>query len=252
LLERRQLRWGDINWEQKRFVVHSPKTEHHEDGESRVVPLFPELLPFLEEAYWRARPGTEFVITRYRGSESNMRTELKRIICKAGLSVWPKLFQNLRSTRQTELEETWPSHVVCAWLGNSERVAREHYLQVTDEHYTKAATALHNPVQYSANLNEPERTGGDSDQGMSCTVTSSPSSSKKNGRHRTRTPGDFPEGNAKSQEERPISAPDSHLAPSRNPPQPASTDLTRIVATWSSLPEPIRNVILALINAAGY
>lgn len=32
-----------------------------------------------------------------------------------------------------------PMHVVCKWVGNSEPVAAKHYLQVTDEHYEKAA-----------------------------------------------------------------------------------------------------------------
>ena len=35
--------------------------------------------------------------------------------------------------------ESYPSHVVCAWIGNSEAVARKHYLQVTDEHFQRAA-----------------------------------------------------------------------------------------------------------------
>jgi hypothetical protein len=35
-------------------------------------------------------------------------------------------FQNLRSTRETELAEAYPIHVVIAWLGNSDNVAREH------------------------------------------------------------------------------------------------------------------------------
>ena len=64
----------------------------------------------------------------------------------AGLEPWPKLFQNLRSTRPTELEESFPSHVVCKWMGNSRAVAAKHYLQVTDEHFSKA---VQNPVQYA-------------------------------------------------------------------------------------------------------
>ena len=47
-----------------------------------------------------------------------------RIIGRAGLSTWPKLFQNLRSTRETELCEEFPDHVVTKWLGNSTAVAR--------------------------------------------------------------------------------------------------------------------------------
>ena len=43
--------------------------------------------------------------TRYRDANANLRTRLARIIERAGLEVWPKLFQNLRLTRETELAE---------------------------------------------------------------------------------------------------------------------------------------------------
>jgi len=62
----------------------------------------------------------------------------QRIIQRAGLQPWPKLFQNLRSTRETELAEQFPIHVVCKWIGNSQPVAVEHYLQLTDEHFERA------------------------------------------------------------------------------------------------------------------
>ncbi len=148
------LRWGDIDWEHGRMTVTSPKTEHHEGKESRVVPLFPEIRPLLEAAFDQAEPGTEFVIHRRRDETVNWRTQLERIIHKAGLTPWPKPFQNLRSTRETELAETFPAHVVCKWLGNSEAVARKHYLQVTDDHFARAAEstkpeAVQNPVQCS-------------------------------------------------------------------------------------------------------
>jgi integrase len=133
------LRWQDIDWERSRMRVHSSKTEHHEGGESRMVPLFPELLPHLREAFEDAGPGSTHIVTRYRSTNCNLRTQLQRIISKAGLKSWPKLFQNLRSTRETELAETWPEHVVCAWIGNSRAVAKKHYLQVTDEHFEQAA-----------------------------------------------------------------------------------------------------------------
>jgi len=132
------LRWGDIDWEKGRIRVHSPKTEHHLGGDSRVIPLFPQLRTPLEECFELAEPGDEYVITRYRNTNVNLRTQLLRIIERAGLQPWPKLFQNLRSTRQTELEETFPSHVVCAWIGNTRAIAAKHYLQVTDGHFEKA------------------------------------------------------------------------------------------------------------------
>ena len=141
------LRWGDVDWERGRITVHSPKTEHHEGKESRVIPLFPELRSHLEAVWEQAEPGTEFVITRYRDATKNFRTRLERIIRRAGLTPWPKLFQNLRSTRQTELAEDFPAHAVCQWIGNSQAIAREHYLQVTDQHFQKATQ---NPTQKAA------------------------------------------------------------------------------------------------------
>ena len=133
------LKWGDVDWDKGRMIVRSPKTAHHVGHDSRLVPLFPELLPYLREVFEQAEPGTEYVITRYRQVNCNLRTQLDRIITKAGLKRWPKLFQNLRSTRETELAERWPEHVVCAWIGNSKAVARKHYLQVTEEHFERAA-----------------------------------------------------------------------------------------------------------------
>lgn len=134
------LTWGDIDWEHGRMTVHSPKTEHHPGGESRMVPLFPELRPLMERTFDSAEPGTTYVITRYRNTNGNLRTQLERIIRRAGLKPWPKLFHNLRSSRETELAEEFPLHVVCAWIGNSQAVAQKHYLQVTDEHFTRAAS----------------------------------------------------------------------------------------------------------------
>ena len=137
------LTWADINWQHGRMLVRSPKTAHHSGHESRLVPLFPELLPYLWEVFDKAEPGTEHVVTLYRERGDvracNLRAQFRRIIIRAGLKPWPKLFQNLRSTRETELAEQWPEHVVCAWIGNSSAVARKHYLQVTEEHFERAA-----------------------------------------------------------------------------------------------------------------
>ena len=168
------LRWADVDWDRGRILVHSPKTAHHPGGESRLVPLFPELRAPLLEVFEQAEPGTEYVITRYRDTNANLRTQLNRIIRRAGLKPWPKLFQNLRSTRETELAEQWPEHVVCAWMGNSRATARKHYLQVTDEHFEQAAMtepadkAAQNPAQYEAVLSRKashtERETAKSDQ----------------------------------------------------------------------------------------
>jgi integrase len=157
------LRREDIFWERDRMRVRSPKTEHHKGHESRIVPIFPELLPYLLES--AEGQSSEFLVNRYRSTEANLRTQLHRIIRRAGLEPWPKAFQNLRATRQTELEEHFPTHVVCAWLGNSERIARRNYLQVTEDHFTRAQ-AVQNPVHHvgpQGHTEPHERVGSNKD-----------------------------------------------------------------------------------------
>jgi integrase len=135
------LTWNDILWDSSRIIVTSPKTEHHKGHENRVIPLFPELVKPLMEVQEQAAEGTVHVITRYRSANQNLRTELNRNVKRAGLVPWLKPFQNLRSTRETELMESYPAHVVCGWIGNSEAVAKKHYLQITDAHFDRACAS---------------------------------------------------------------------------------------------------------------
>jgi hypothetical protein len=51
--------------------------------------------------------------------------------------------------------------VVCAWIGNSEAVAQEHHLQVTDSHFAAAIreplpSPAQNPAQYPPVSSQPE------------------------------------------------------------------------------------------------
>jgi integrase len=86
------LRWADVNLPAGRMTVHRPKTEGHAGKAMRVVPIFAELRPYLEDCEALTEPGTEFVINRYRQANINLRTPLERIIGRAGLTPWPKLF----------------------------------------------------------------------------------------------------------------------------------------------------------------
>src|SRR5262249_20847014 len=94
---------------------------------------------YFEEAFDLAPEGAQYVITRYPDVDKNFRTRLIRIVRRAGLTPWPKLFQNLRASRQRELAALYPLHVVYAWLGNSTLIAHKHYLQVTDDYFALAA-----------------------------------------------------------------------------------------------------------------
>jgi integrase len=135
------LTWNDIDFDKGRITVRASKTEHHAGKGIRVIPMFPELRPHLQAAFDRAEEGEVHVITKYRTAAINLRTQFERIISRAGVTPWPRLWHNLRASRQTELANEYPAHVVCKWLGNSELIAAKHYLQVQDEHFDVATNA---------------------------------------------------------------------------------------------------------------
>ena len=134
------LKWTDVDWENGKLTIDSPKTAR-QGKPFRVVPLFPEIRPFLERAFDLAPEGATSVVRRYSDKNQNLRTEFMRIIKRAGIDdVWPRLFHNLRASRQTELTDQFPNHVVARWLGNSVKTAERHYLSTTDEHFRRAAS----------------------------------------------------------------------------------------------------------------
>ena len=132
------LTWGCVDWERSRVRIISPKTECHAGRDARWIPLFPELRPYLEAVYDAAPPGTIHVISGHRLASANLRTQLLRIMDRAGVKPWPRLFQNMRASRETELSRRHPLHVVTAWIGNSAPIAARHYLQVNDTDFDAA------------------------------------------------------------------------------------------------------------------
>ncbi len=132
------LKWSDINWAEDKIVIHSPKTEHHEGGDCRIIPLFPELKPYLEQCFEEAQEGSVYVVEGLNKGCGNLGPQFGKIVKKAGLKPWPKVFHNLRASRETELADDYPIQVVCDWIGNSPQVASRHYLQTTETHFKKA------------------------------------------------------------------------------------------------------------------
>ena len=141
------LKWSHIDWSENRITVPSPKTEHHPGREQRDLPLFPELLPVLLEASEAAPEGAVYVVDEKMRKAANgplgwvncnLRTTFEKIIDRAGLEKWPRLLHNLRASRETELVERFPIQEVTRWLGNSPKVALEHYLVSHKSHFEAA------------------------------------------------------------------------------------------------------------------
>ena len=111
------LEWRHVDWERNRITVPSPKTDRYDGKGSRTIPLFAELRPYLEEAFELAEPGQTHVVggehlAKAQGPNGwrncNLRTTFEKLVKRAGLEPWPRLFHNLRSSRETELLEVVP------------------------------------------------------------------------------------------------------------------------------------------------
>ena len=139
--EIRNLKWSAVYWDRDRMRIESPKTEHHQGKDHRIIPIFADVLPYLRESFELAKPGEVYVLPRLR-KVSNHTTTGAKIIARAGLTKWPRTFQNLRASCETDLATALPFHVACKFIGNSEKVAMKHYTSVNDEHF-KAGSALH-------------------------------------------------------------------------------------------------------------
>jgi integrase len=134
-----ELKWGHVLWDQDKLTVPQPKTAKRTGKPFRVVPLFPELRRELEGLFAVTAEGTEWVLSGLqRLSRWGACGRLKFAVYQAGLTPWPKLCANLRSSRATELVQEYPAYVVTAWLGHTPAIAEAHYWQVTEEHFRRA------------------------------------------------------------------------------------------------------------------
>lgn len=154
-----ELRWADINWERGTLLVRCPKLRHRgERFASRTLPLFPELRgPLLALFNSPEADGTEYVVNRLRKGSVNLRTGFERIIARAGVASWPRLFQNLRASRESELMREFDLATVCRWIGNSPGVAAQHYAVSVDLNADFArAAGIDAPPAETPNKGAPE------------------------------------------------------------------------------------------------
>lgn len=127
----------------------SLKWSHIEGREIRECPIFPDVLKILEYAYelYLSRDNpSEYVCDAdsYRAAaqtaegwkNSNLRTQFLKLLKKAGVEPWPRVFHSMRASLQTEFEENslgtsfvvgwaipkkWPKHTICLSLPNTSK-----------------------------------------------------------------------------------------------------------------------------------
>ncbi|MEK6643633.1 MAG: site-specific integrase [Planctomycetota bacterium] len=158
------LRWGDVDFHRGTIRVTCPKLAHIEKCAHRIIPLFPELRGLLLQLFAEAPDGTEYVIAKHRLGSLNLGQHFERIIRRTGATPWPRLFHNLRASRETELMREYDLATVCKWIGNSPTIAAEHYATSVDlnadfRRATDTGQAQQNVQQSPAVSGGPGRTG---------------------------------------------------------------------------------------------
>jgi hypothetical protein len=148
------LRWSGVLWDSGKMQVSSPKTAHHAGREERFVPIG-DILPWLRAAF--EEPGTgDRVITQYTDTNTNLDKPLKKILTDAGVVPWPKLFQNMRASCETDwLDRGISAHVVANWIGHSVRIQVANYAQVDAHHFDRfneQSAQAQNPAQQNAEV----------------------------------------------------------------------------------------------------
>ena len=248
------LKLTDIHWDSDRMTVTSLKTARY-GKTSRIVPIFPELRTYLQEAWDAADEGEQWVVPMLEGKpDKNLGTTFKKIIAKAGVEGWVKPFQNLRASRQTELEQNYPTYVVCKWLGNTPNVARKHYLTVTEDHFRTAATG-----------------GQTGDKRGTRTLAET----RSDAHEKTRTPVEVRENASFSEvidllretlvagtgfEAPPFSSGNTPLSETCGTESgtvgaqnaPVTTDLAVVIDAWPKLSEEVRRQVVELVREAGW
>jgi integrase len=131
--------WEDVRLKQQVLYVRGSKGRHGSGPRGREIPLLPEIRAALDGLRAERPDATGRIVLPYSDS-SVIGVQLGRIIEAAGLTDWERPFQNLRSTRSTELiQQGTPIHNYCRWLGHSIQVALRHYAQTRPEDVQRAA-----------------------------------------------------------------------------------------------------------------
>lgn len=135
------LTWANVDWTGKRLTVRSPKTERFEGHAARVVPIDPRLMKLLRAAHDELGPDGADRLVNIRGKGAMMR-KVAAICATAGVKVWPRLWQTLRSSCEKEWADAGhPQYAVSRWIGHSILVSGKHYANAATDKAFEAAAA---------------------------------------------------------------------------------------------------------------
>ena len=190
------LKWRDVLWDKNKIIVNAKKTKRYEGKATRIIPIFPELVEPLREAFEQAAEGDVYVVTKHAPYylrtvedrskldkiKANLGSMFSDYVERAGLVPWPKIVNNLRASMENDLLNgkygTLSIQVITDWLGHSPKVMLKHYGRVRDKDFkqvTQRQAKRQRPVNGSAGSTvkktpgfpeSPEMSEGNDDFGL--------------------------------------------------------------------------------------
>jgi integrase len=138
------LEWAAVHPNEGTLTVRSPKTARFEGQASREVPIFPEVVPFLQNV-WDAELDDSLIFPNMQGTRTAIANGLARLCRRVQVLMWPKPFVNMRASCERDLLKRYPIDAVAAWMGHSPEIALRHYNRVAREREAQAASYLNAP-----------------------------------------------------------------------------------------------------------
>ncbi len=129
---------ADIDWEREVIKVYDTKRK-----QTRLVPIFPEIKPYLYTACENAPEGAVKVLPHKtnRGYRYKFLLGGNAILKRSGLPQWENFFNNLRKSAVVDLKTKYPGFAVEDWVGHTSGVSREWYTEVNDNHFAMVKNA---------------------------------------------------------------------------------------------------------------
>ncbi len=134
-----QLNWThyDVSENTLSALNNNKQGEDHR----KTIPVWPILEKYLQEHWEETAEKSESIVTQetLRVTAAAIRGRAERVIKKAGFQLWPRLFQNLRSSFENDLKRSGiPLADVAEMLGHSEKVQAESYLKLSKKDIDQA------------------------------------------------------------------------------------------------------------------
>ena len=148
-------RWGGLRFTEMFHLMlcdfgHTTLTVHdlkraHTGHVERTVPIFPELQPVKAAALEALAAGESkyrmlLAVDRWGGSPAAVDQQARRLRQRLALPAWPRFWQNMRATRESEIYAQYGQVPATKWIGNSPAVAMKHYAMVGDDDLARAVS----------------------------------------------------------------------------------------------------------------